>query len=40
MQTVALSAPFASGGALKIVYDLLLLHNFRLVRPPEEAKPA
>jgi MFS family permease len=29
MQTVALSAPFAIGGALKIVYDLALWASFR-----------
>ena len=30
--------PLLIGGALKIVYDLLLLSNFRRVRPPEEAE--
>jgi MFS family permease len=35
-----MSGLFFVAGGLKIVYDLLLLHNFRLVRPPEEAKPA
>ena len=28
--------PLILGGALKVVYDLLLLANFRRVRPPEE----
>ena len=28
--------PFIACGALKIVYDLLLLWTFRHVRPPEE----
>ena len=32
MQAVALSAPFALGGALKIVYDLLLWWTFRDVK--------
>ncbi|MEO8656258.1 MAG: MFS transporter, partial [Ramlibacter sp.] len=34
--------PFVAGGALKIVYDLLLLATFHKVRPPEEepAPPA
>jgi MFS family permease len=31
MQTIALSAPFAIGGALKIVYDLALWASFRKV---------
>ena len=31
MQAVALSAPFAIGGALKIVYDLALWASFRQV---------
>ena len=31
MQAVALSAPFAIGGALKIVYDLTLWASFRKV---------
>jgi len=35
-----MSGLFFVAGGLKIVYDLLLLHNFRLVKPPEEAKPA
>jgi hypothetical protein len=28
--------PLVIGGALKIVYDLTLLHMFRKVKPPEE----
>jgi MFS family permease len=32
--------PLVIGGALKIVYDLLLLRRFRDVRPPEERTPA
>jgi len=32
--------PLVIGGALKIVYDLLLLALFRNVRPPEEQAPA
>ena len=32
--------PLLIGGAVKIVYDLLLLGIFRRVRPPEEAKRA
>jgi predicted MFS family arabinose efflux permease len=32
MQTVSRSAPFVAAGALKIVYDLLLLATFRRVR--------
>ena len=31
MQAIALSAPFALGGALKIVYDLALWASFRHV---------
>jgi predicted MFS family arabinose efflux permease len=31
-----LSAPFVLSGSLKIVYDLLLFREFRLVKPPEE----
>ena len=31
--------PLVIGGALKIVYDLLLLAQFRNVRPPEEPAP-
>lgn len=36
MQNIAFSAPLLLGGALKIVYDLLLWRAFRHVRPPEE----
>jgi MFS family permease len=36
MQRLAFSAPLVIGGALKIVYDLLLYRNFRHLRPPEE----
>jgi predicted MFS family arabinose efflux permease len=32
--------PLVIAGGVKIVYDLLLLANFRSVPPPEEAKPA
>jgi predicted MFS family arabinose efflux permease len=32
MQVVALSAPFALGGLLKVVYDLLLWTMFRHVK--------
>jgi MFS family permease len=35
-----MSGLFFVAGGLKIVYDLLLLRNFRQVKPPEEAKPA
>jgi hypothetical protein len=31
--------PLILGGALKIVYDLLLLAMFHRVRPPEETRP-
>jgi MFS family permease len=31
-----ISAPFFIAGTLKIVYDLLLYHSFRRLRPPEE----
>jgi MFS family permease len=33
MQTIALSAPFAIGGALKILYDLLLFATFKDIKP-------
>jgi MFS family permease len=36
MQHVALAGPLVIGGALKIVYDVLLFRAFRHVRPPEE----
>jgi MFS family permease len=31
-----INAPFVIAGTLKIVYDLLLYHSFRTLRPPEE----
>jgi MFS family permease len=31
-----LSAPFFLAGGLKIIYDLLLYHSFRSLKPPEE----
>lgn len=34
MQSVAISAPFVAAGAIKIVYDVLLLATFRRVRVP------
>jgi MFS family permease len=37
MQTVALTTPFVLGGALKIIYDLLLYRTFRDIRPKEPA---
>jgi predicted MFS family arabinose efflux permease len=40
MQAVALGLPFVLGGALKIVYDLLLYAQFRHVRPPDELPAA
>ena len=33
---VLLSAPFLVAGGLKIIYDLLLYHSFRTLKPPEE----
>lgn len=33
-----MSVPFYLAGGIKIVYDLLLCHQFRSVRPPEEAR--
>ncbi|HEY3247063.1 MAG TPA: MFS transporter [bacterium] len=36
MQVVSLGLPFFIGGALKIVYDLILYGMFRRIRPPEE----
>jgi MFS family permease len=38
MQHVALAGPLFIGGALKILYDLLLFRAFRHVRPPEEER--
>jgi MFS family permease len=40
MQHIALAGPLVIGGALKIVYDLLLYRAFRHIRPPEEDKDA
>ena len=37
MQVVALGLPFVVGGALKIVYDIILYGQFRHVRPPDES---
>jgi MFS family permease len=31
-----LNVPFYLAGSLKIVYDLLLYHRFRTLKPPEE----
>lgn len=36
MAVAGLSAPLIAGGALKIVYDLVLYRDFRGIRPPEE----
>jgi len=36
MQVIGLGVPFMVGGAMKIVYDLLLFAMFRSIRPPEE----
>jgi MFS family permease len=36
MQSVALSAPLAIGGGIKISYDLLLYRSFYKIHPPEE----
>ncbi|MGH9803754.1 MAG: MFS transporter [Candidatus Acidiferrales bacterium] len=36
MQQVALATPLFAGGAIKVVYDLLLYFSFRRHRPPEE----
>jgi MFS family permease len=38
MQRVAFSAPLLLGGGLKIIYDGLLWHAFRHVKPPEETR--
>jgi MFS family permease len=45
MAGLLLSTPFSGlplviCGALKIIYDLLLLYSFRFVKPPEEMRPA
>jgi predicted MFS family arabinose efflux permease len=37
MQRIALAGPLFIGGALKIVYDVMLYVSFHRVRPPEEA---
>lgn len=37
-QYASVSAPLFAGPAVKIVYDLLLLAEFRAVRPPEERR--
>jgi MFS family permease len=34
---VLFNAPFFLAGGLKIIYDLLLYREFRLVKPPEES---
>jgi MFS family permease len=34
----SLHVPLITGAAMKVVYDLLLWHAFRAVRPPEEAR--
>ena len=39
LQVSTFGWPLVIGGALKIVYDLLLLGMFRAVRPPEESSP-
>ncbi|WP_268542037.1 MFS transporter [Candidatus Nitrosotenuis cloacae] len=36
IQSLLLSAPFVAGGALKIVYDVILYVNFRKVKPEQE----
>jgi hypothetical protein len=36
MQSVGLGAPFVAGGALKILYDLVLLATFRRVKTGDE----
>jgi MFS family permease len=38
MQHVALAGPLLIGGAMKILYDLLLYRSFRHLRPPEEER--
>jgi MFS family permease len=39
MQHLAIAGPLVIGGALKIVYDLILYAGFRRIRPPEETGP-
>lgn len=36
IQSLVLSAPFVIGGALKVVYDVLLYINFKKIKPPQE----
>jgi MFS family permease len=36
MQLVAVGSPLVVGGAMKVIYDLLLWRAFRHIRPPEE----
>lgn len=36
LQFVSLSIPFYIAGTLKSAYDLILFHNFRRLKPPEE----
>lgn len=36
LQFVSLSVPFFVAGSLKAAYDLILFHNFRSLKPPEE----
>jgi MFS family permease len=36
INSLSLAAPFVIGGALKVVYDVVLYLNFRNVKPPEE----
>ena len=39
MMQQMLAAPLFVGGALKIIYDLVLYRAFRDIRPPEESRP-
>jgi MFS family permease len=39
LQFLTSSLPFFVGGGMKIVYDLLLYVNFRVIKPPEEIPP-
>jgi predicted MFS family arabinose efflux permease len=36
MERIALAGPLIIGGALKILYDVMLYVSFRHIRPPEE----
>jgi hypothetical protein len=36
INSLSLAAPFVIGGALKIVYDVVLFLNFRNIKLPEE----